>query len=87
MVVKTITITKIAYDALKSLKSENESFSNTILRVAKRRPLSDFIGVLSEESAAKLERCVQESRKRHTEEHRIRVKKIVDALEGKNGGS
>jgi len=82
MVVKTITITKSSYDALKSLKGENESFSDVISRVSKRRHLSDFFGVLSKESGDALERSVVKFRKRHTEEHRRRVAQIVEELKG-----
>ncbi len=82
MVVKTITVTKDAYEALKALKAERESFSETILRVAKRRSLREFAGVLSPESADRLERAVKDIRKRHTKAHRRRMKDIVCALQG-----
>lgn len=82
MTVKTITVTEDAYLALKSLKATSESFSKTILRVAKRKPLSSFFGVLSKESGERLENAVIEARKRRNEAHRARMEKIVDALRG-----
>lgn len=81
MVVKTITVTKEAYDALKATKEPNESFSKTILRVARKRPLSSFFGVLSKESANRLEKAILESRKRYTKSHKERIDRIVKELE------
>ncbi len=78
MVVKTITVTESAYEALKSLKSINESFSETILRVAKRRPLSDFFGILSKESGDALEKNILEMRKRSLKSHKERMKMIAE---------
>ncbi len=82
MAVKTITVTEDAYEALKSLKTSNESFSKTILRVAGRRSLKEFVGVLSEESANRLEGAIKEMRRRHSEAHRKRMKKIIKAFRG-----
>lgn len=80
MAVKTITVTEDAYEALKSLKASQESFSETILRVAKRKPLSDFFGVLSKESGERLEKTVYELRKRRNEVHRERMKRIIKSF-------
>lgn len=82
MAVKTITIKTEAYHALKALKASRESFSDTILRVAKRKPLSAFFGVLSEESATRLEKTIAELRKKRTESHLARVRKITEELNG-----
>lgn len=80
MSTKTLTITEDAYESLKRLKTENESFSKTILRITGKRPLSDFVGILSPESADELERNIKESRKRHLELHKKRMKRIVGAF-------
>ncbi len=80
MAVKTITVTEGAYEALKSLKGANESFSKTLLRVAKRKPLSSFFGVLSGETGERFEKAVLEARKKRNESHRARMKKIIEAL-------
>ena len=82
MAVKTITITEGAYNLLKARKAHAESFSETISRIAKRRPLSDFFGVLSKETGEAMEKSIMEFRKRHTEEHRRRVARIVEELKG-----
>lgn len=65
MAAKTITITEKAYNALQSLKKPNESFSETILRVSGRKPLSEFFGALSRKSGERLETTVLELRKKH----------------------
>ncbi len=52
MVTKTLTITEDAYNLLSGAKFKDESFSEEILRLfsqKRRRPLSDFFGILSEE--------------------------------------
>ncbi len=63
MGVKTITLTEDAYKALKSLKSSNESFSDTILRVAGKKSLREFVGILSKDSADRLEKELGELRR------------------------
>ena len=62
MAVKTITITEDAYRRLRSRKVDDESFSDVILRLTKRRPLSDFVGILSSESADAVRRAIDEDR-------------------------
>ena len=76
MVIKTINLTEEAYEALSSLKSDKESFSKTILRVSKRKPLSSFFGTLSEESGKRLEKTVYELRKSRNEVHKIMISNL-----------
>ncbi len=64
MVVKTITITEEAYRHLKARKTGEESFSDVILRLTKRRPLGDFVGILGAESADALRAAIDEDRAR-----------------------
>ena len=64
MVVKTITITEEAYRHLKARKAGEESFSDVILRLTKRRPLRDFVGILSPDSADALRKAIDEDRAR-----------------------
>lgn len=80
MAVKTITVTEKAYDALKGKKAPNESFSETIMRMAGRKPLSAFFGVLGRESGERLEKAIGELRKQHSETYRERIKRIVNEL-------
>ncbi len=62
MTVKTITVTEEAYRSLKARKTGEESFSDVILRLTKRRPLRDFVGILSPESADALLTAIDEDR-------------------------
>ncbi|MBI3260595.1 MAG: antitoxin VapB family protein [Ignavibacteriae bacterium] len=80
MTTKTITITEDAYEALKSLKETRESFSETILRVARIKPLSYFYGCISRESGKKLEKAIMKIRKSRNESHAKRLEKITREL-------
>ena len=62
MATKTITITEEAYNKLKIRKRGSESFSDVINRKFPFTKYSDFIGILSEESARKLEKSIEESK-------------------------
>lgn len=77
MAVKTITIRENAYEALKSLKLPRESFSEAILRIAKRKPLSAFFGALSKNTGELLEKSVHDLRSKRNESHRTRLKHII----------
>ena len=79
MATKTITITEEAYNKLKVRKKGNESFSEVINRIAPYTDWSDFAGVLSEESARKLEKSIKESRK-ETEKKLERINKHMRGL-------
>ncbi|MFH1276677.1 MAG: antitoxin VapB family protein [Candidatus Woesearchaeota archaeon] len=44
---KTITITNDAYDSIKGLKSETESFSHLFIRLSKEKSIADkYFGIL-----------------------------------------
>ncbi len=60
--VKTITLTSEAYDRLRALKRDGESFSETIVRVTNRPPLMSFFGTLSPDSGLELERVIETNR-------------------------
>jgi len=62
MTVRTITVTDEAYRRLRAQKGEAESFSEVLIRLTRRKPLSDFAGVLSRETAAALRAAVAEDR-------------------------
>lgn len=56
MAVKTITITVEAYNALSRVKHSNESFSQTVRRLAERSvPLTDFAGAWEDAPAERLD--------------------------------
>ncbi len=87
MVVKTITVTEEAYEALSSSKEANESFSKAILRITHKKSLMEFAGALSEGSADKIEKAIKEGRRMRNKGHKKRIKMISEALGGHNGGS
>ncbi len=62
MVVRTITITEEAYRSLKARKGGEESFSDVILRLARRRPLRDLVEILSPESADAIRKAIGDDR-------------------------
>ena len=80
MSTKTITVTEDAYEALRALKDARESFSDTILRVAKRKPLSSFVGILSNKSGGELEKAIMEGRKIRNEAHKKRMKNLMEDM-------
>ncbi len=80
MAVKTITVTEDAYNALRSFKSEKESFSKTILKITRKKPLNTFFGVLGKKSGEKLEKAISELRKQHNKSHQIRLKDLTKAF-------
>lgn len=62
MGVKTITVTEQAYRRLRSRKTGDESFSDVILRLTKRRPLGDFVGILRPEAADAIREAIDADR-------------------------
>jgi predicted CopG family antitoxin len=77
MAVKTITVTEDAYNALKGMKEPRESFSETILRVSKRRPLMSFFGILKGESGEKFEKAIMDARKKEYSLYKERIKHVI----------
>ena len=80
MAVKTITVTEAAYKALKSLKASRESFSDTILRVAQKKSLREFAGLLSAELADELEQNIRKMRQERNQAHKKRMMFIAEAF-------
>ena len=80
MATKTVTVTEEAYNRLARLKKENESFSDVINRVTGRVKLSDFFGILSKESADKLEEAIKEGRKEHAKLSEKRHRRLMEAF-------
>ncbi len=74
MVVKTITVTEEAYNALKRLKGMDESFSQTILKIsAGRGNIGKFFGILPVEDAKEDRRKFREIREKISEDAKRRV--------------
>ncbi|MBI4144000.1 antitoxin VapB family protein [Candidatus Woesearchaeota archaeon] len=80
MAVKTITITECAYETLKRMKESNESFSEAILRIGKRRSLGDFFGILDKKSGERFEKEVLRARKIRNKVHNLRLKTVLGEL-------
>jgi predicted CopG family antitoxin len=78
---RTISFADDAYERLKRLKREDESFSDVVRRLTGDVTLSEYYGVLDEETAAKLESVIESRREHRSERHRARVEDIVDRLE------
>ena len=76
MAVKTITITENAYNRLKSTKSEDESFTDAIIRITNRNPLDALVGILTKEDAAELRGNIKEIRRKMDAEVAETAKKL-----------
>ena len=77
---RTISIDDDAYKRLASLKKDNESFSIVIKRVTSGNSLSLIQGILSKESADKMEKAIMRSRKEQRKMREQRIKKIQKQL-------
>lgn len=77
MSTKTITITDEAYNALKGIKEEHESFTDAILKVAKKDPLSRLVGVLTPKEAEETRGVIKRMRKKMNE----RVRRIAERMQ------
>ncbi len=75
---RTISITDDAYKRLLSLKKNNESFSIIIQKLTGKVRLNDFFGVLSKETADKLEENIRLSREKNRKIHIERNKKLKE---------
>ena len=67
MSVKTITITEEAYNHLKSAKSEDESFTEAIIRITKKNPLDALVGILTKDDANELRENIKGVRQKMEE--------------------
>lgn len=77
---KTISITDDAYRRLLSLKKDSESFSMIIERITGKIMLDNFFGVLSGESADRLERLIEDNRNKTSKLHNKRNKRIKEVF-------
>jgi len=81
MATKTISLSEDAYDRLRAMKREGESFSDVVRRLTRGVRLSEFHGALSAETAADLEAGIAAARSDRNERRRERIESIGDALE------
>lgn len=78
MAVKTITVTEEAYNALRKMKEDEESFSRVIIRLSERKKinLAKYSGILSEKRADELKMIAKKMRDRASEDVRERVRNV-----------
>ena len=62
MATKNISITIDAYKRLAMLRKHNESFSQIIMNITGKTNIMNFFGVLSEDSANRIEKSIKEDR-------------------------
>ncbi len=62
MSTKTISIKTEAYERLRLSKRPRESFTDVINRIAGKKSLMEFAGILSEEEANRIEENIRKSR-------------------------
>ncbi len=71
MPTRTISISEEAYQALKELKEDRDSFSSVILKNLKRNQnLSRYIGKITEEEAEEIKESIRKSRKKSRERYK-----------------
>ena len=63
MATKTISVTEQAYKRLRARKGPDESFSDVIIRLTERRPLTEFAGMLSHSSVDAIRKAIDASRR------------------------
>ena len=78
---KTISLADDAYERLKAAKREGESFSDVVRRLTSGVALTEFYGVLEDDTTADLERIVAERRSAQTSEHRDRIDRLTGELD------
>jgi predicted CopG family antitoxin len=79
---KTISLADDAYEKLRAHKREGESFSDVVRRLAGGVTLSEYHGVLEEDTADELEEILASRRGSRSETHRERVDALADELDG-----
>lgn len=85
MATKTISLSEDAYERLRAMKREGESFSDVVRRLTRGVRLSEFHGILSAETAAELEASIEAARSDRNERRRERLESISGALDEGTG--
>lgn len=81
MATKTISLAEDAYERLRAMKREGESFSDVVRRLTTGIDLREFHGALSEETAAELEAAIADRRARHAEHREERRERLRNSLD------
>ncbi len=61
---RTLRLTRDAYRQLKRRRRDDESFSDTVSRLAGERSLLDLVGILTDEEAEKMRAAIEEQQDR-----------------------
>ena len=80
MATKNISLTEEAYNRLRMIGRENESFSEIVVRITKKSDIDDYVGILSNEAANELEANIKRLREKHRVSHKVRMQKIIKEL-------
>ncbi|KXA91191.1 hypothetical protein AKJ57_02040 [candidate division MSBL1 archaeon SCGC-AAA259A05] len=70
---KTLSIKDEAYERLKSLKKEGESFTDLINRITRKRSLLELPDLVSEEEVESLEKAIERGSKERKEVRRREI--------------
>jgi predicted CopG family antitoxin len=82
MATKTISLSEDAYERLKAMKRENESFSDVVRRLTRGVELEDYYGILDEDTGAELAAVVERRREAETDAHDDRVDGVAEQFDG-----
>jgi predicted CopG family antitoxin len=74
---KNISISEEAYERLSALKKPNESFTEVVNRLTKKRSILDLAGALNEKEGDEIRREINELRKASS----LRTKSIVSRVD------
>ena len=77
---KTISLADDAYERLKAEKRDGESFSDVVRRLTSGVALTEFHGVLSEETADDLTAAIDDRRSRHAGQRERRRERLTDVF-------
>ena len=83
MATVSISITQEAHKKLVNLRKGKESFSEIINRLTGRKSIMEFAGILSKESADKIEGYIQKNRVASNKDAERKVRQIVKELQQK----
>lgn len=61
---KSVRLSEEAYERLKALRREDETFSEVVLRLTGERSFLELAGILSDEQADALEDAIEDRRER-----------------------
>ena len=76
----TISLSDDAYERLKAMKREGESFSDVVRRLTAGVEIGEYYGVLDDETGSELAAVVAERRQETTDTHEDRVDRFADEL-------